>query len=155
MPQEDREFVDIKIGELAKITGCLPVTIRFYEKKGLLEAKNRTKANYRVYSREDVERLKFIRHCRQHGISLAEIRQLLDFQANPAADCQWINRLIMKHLAKIDKQIDDLRHLRSHLAALSQACAGNRREGCGILESLRDSSDCAQCQRRLEADAKK
>lgn len=60
----------VKIGELAKMTGCQVVTIRYYEKEGLLKRPERTERNYRLYGEEDMARLRFIRHCRQHGMSL-------------------------------------------------------------------------------------
>ena len=56
----------VKIGELAKMTGCQVVTIRYYEKEGLLKRPERTERNYRLYGDEDIARLRFIRHCRQH-----------------------------------------------------------------------------------------
>ncbi|WP_300882315.1 MerR family transcriptional regulator, partial [uncultured Desulfovibrio sp.] len=69
----------VKIGELAKMTGCEVVTIRYYEKEGLLKKPERTEGNYRIYEDDDIARLRFIRHCRQHGMSLSEIRALLAF----------------------------------------------------------------------------
>ena len=66
----------VKIGELAKMTGCQVVTIRYYEKEGLLKRPERTERNYRLYGEEDMARLRFIRHCRQHGMSLDEISRI-------------------------------------------------------------------------------
>ena len=63
----------MKIGELAKKTGCQVVTIRYYEKEGLLPEPERSEGNYRLYSEADIERLRFIRHCRHHDMKLAEI----------------------------------------------------------------------------------
>ena len=66
----------MRIGEVAKISRCPAVTIRYYEKEGLLKRPERTERNYRLYGEEDMARLRFIRHCRQHGMSLDEIRTL-------------------------------------------------------------------------------
>lgn len=79
----------MKIGELARRAGCQVPTVRYYEQEGLLGAPRRTEQNYRVYGEEDVERLQFIRHCREHQISLEEIRQLLDYRDEPRRDCQY------------------------------------------------------------------
>ena len=73
----------VKIGELAKMTGCQVVTIRYYEKEGLLSEPDRTGANYRLYGDKEIERLHFILHCRHHGMKLSEIRDLLAYKDIP------------------------------------------------------------------------
>ena len=62
--------MEIRIGELAQRTGCEVVTVRFYEKEGLLPAPARSSGNYRLYSEAHIERLQFIRHCRSLDMSL-------------------------------------------------------------------------------------
>ena len=108
----------VKIGELAKMTGCQVVTIRYYEKEGLLKRPERTERNYRLYGDEDIARLRFIRHCRRHGMSLDEIRTLLVYSDHPTGSCDWINRLIRTHIEAVEQQIRDLEHLRAHLESL-------------------------------------
>lgn len=134
-----------KIGELAKITGCQAVTIRYYEKEGLLNASERSEGNYRLYGDEDMQRLRFIRNCRQHGISLAEIRDLLKFDDGSSANCAWIGKLIQKHIVSVENKIKNLEHLKTHLEALYEKCAGNGK--CGILESLKSCNECEYCRR--------
>lgn len=102
----------VKIGELAKMTGCEVVTIRYYEQEGLLKEPERTEGNYRVYGEDAQERLRFIRHCRQHGMKLSEIRDLLAFSDNPTVSCDWVNNLIKQHIESVEKQINDLTHLK-------------------------------------------
>lgn len=135
----------VKIGELARLTGCKTVTIRYYEKEGLLKASERSEGNYRLYDDEDIERLRFIRHCRQHGISLAEIRDLLAFNDKPTVNCDWINTLVDKHIADVDQQIKDLQHLKGHLEALRHKCSGGKKGECGILENLKHCEECLYC----------
>lgn len=135
------------IGELAKRTGCEVVTIRYYEKRGLLKKPGRSKANYRLYSEEDVERLRFIRHCRQHDMSLAEIGDLLRFRDVPAASCDWISTLVDGHIAALEKRIAALEELKGDLAALRCRCDGGKGADCGILRSLAMREHCAHCQR--------
>jgi len=67
----------LKIGELSKKTSCSVLTIRFYEKEGLIPEPERTEGNYRLYDIGYVERIKFILNCRTLNMSLNEIRQLL------------------------------------------------------------------------------
>jgi len=143
----------MKIGELAKKTGCQVVTIRYYEKEGLLPLPKRSEGNYRLYSTEELERLEFILHCRRHDMKLDEIRKLLAFRDNPQHDCTWVTELINTHIANVDAQIASLEHLKFHLEKLRHFCGGNHSgETCGIMRSL-DNRElcCATCGRNAAA----
>ncbi|MDR3176760.1 MAG: Cd(II)/Pb(II)-responsive transcriptional regulator [Desulfovibrio sp.] len=140
----------MKIGELAKRTGCKVVTIRYYEKEGLLAEPDRTGGNYRSYGRGDLERLEFIMHCRRHGMQLGEIRKLLAFRDQPRSDCTWVGKLIDAHIENVDGQIKSLEHLKLHLEMLRQSCAcGGSGETCGIMRNLENREEsciaCAHC----------
>lgn len=137
----------VKIGKLAKMTGCEVVTIRYYEKEGLLKEPERTEGNYRVYGEDAQERLRFIRHCRQHGMKLSEIRELLAFSDNPTVSCDWVNNLIKQHIESVEKQINDLTHLKKHLESLYHKCDGGKKSDCGIIKSLIDGENCIYCQK--------
>lgn len=137
----------MKIGELARLAGCQTVTIRYYEKEGLLPGPERSAGNYRIYGKDDLERLQFIRQCRICGISLAAIRQLLDFRDHPRGSCLWINALVDEQLGRVNSQIADLEHLKRHLEALRKKCDGKRSSDCGILEGLRHLEICPECQK--------
>lgn len=136
----------LKIGELSKRTGCQVVTIRYYEKEGLLRRPERSDGNYRLYDDSDVERLHFIRRCRLHGMNLAEIRDLLAFRDSPAPSCAWINELVEKHIANVEEQIASLQHLKEHLEGLRHTCDGDHSHGCGIIASLDKDAPCPCCE---------
>jgi Cd(II)/Pb(II)-responsive transcriptional regulator len=135
----------MKIGELADISGCQVVTIRFYEKEGLLAKPERTESNYRLYGDKDIERLRFIRHCRHHGMKLSEIRELLTFKDNPNTDCGWINTLVEKHIENVTEQINSLTLLKEQLQLLLHKCSGNAKS-CGIIKSLNEADGCHYCE---------
>ena len=67
----------MKIGDLARAAGTRVVTIRYYEKVGLLPVPDRTEGNYRTYGAPALDRLRFIRRCRDLGFSLEQVRGLL------------------------------------------------------------------------------
>jgi DNA-binding transcriptional MerR regulator len=71
----------LKIGELARQTGLTIKTIRYYERRGLLEQPLRTEAGYRLYGPEDVARLQFIQRAKLLGLTLEEIRELVELAA--------------------------------------------------------------------------
>lgn len=136
--------MNLKIGELARLAGCLPVTIRFYEKKGLLKNPERTSANYRLYDKEDINRLRFILHCRQNGINLADIRKLLLIR-DGGGGCNAVHSLIDNYLQQVNEQIAALKKLHDELEKLREAGLHENGEGCSILATLSNRDDCEFC----------
>ncbi|MDN3557948.1 Cd(II)/Pb(II)-responsive transcriptional regulator [Halomonas maura] len=127
----------MKIGELARRSGCRVVTIRYYEREGLLPAPARSEANYRLYGELHVERLAFIRHCRALDMTLDEIRALLDCHDHPERPCQDVNDLIDAHLDHVAARIAQLQALEGALETLQARCREPRSAGeCGILDAL-------------------
>lgn len=134
----------LKIGDLAKMTSCPTVTIRFYEKEGLLSPPERDKANYRVYGENDARRLRFILHCRRHGIKLQDIKKLLELREKPENACELAHNLIDERLAIVDEEMVSLTALKAELLKLkNRPCGANGT--CSILESLNAPDGCAFC----------
>jgi DNA-binding transcriptional MerR regulator len=77
----------LKIGELSEKTSCSVLTIRFYEKEGLIPQPERTEGNYRMYSEAYIDRLKFIVNCRSLNMNLNEIKRLLSYKDLPTQNC--------------------------------------------------------------------
>lgn len=131
----------IRIGDLARRTGCEVVTIRYYEKEGLLPAPARSGGNFRLYGDVHIERLKFIRHCRSLDMTLSEIRALLTLRENPAQDCGDISTLLDAHIQQVNVRMGALLQLREYLVVLRGRCSGARPiQTCGILQGLSDCS---------------
>ncbi|HYD60206.1 MAG TPA: Cd(II)/Pb(II)-responsive transcriptional regulator [Noviherbaspirillum sp.] len=136
----------MKIGELAKHTGCEVETIRYYEREGLVPTPPRTEGNYRSYSEQDEERLLFIRHCRSLGMSLDDIRTLQRFQAKPELACDEINAMLDRHLQQTEQQIQSLQRLQKQLQILRSACHTQLNAGhCGILQNLQSAASSGGC----------
>ncbi|WP_027467302.1 Cd(II)/Pb(II)-responsive transcriptional regulator [Deefgea rivuli] len=129
----------MKIGELAKIAQCSVETIRFYEKEGLLAAPARTAGNFREYSAEHVERLRFIRNCRALDMSHEEIHTLLRLADQPIEGCAAINTVFDQHIQHVEVRIKELEHLKQQLDTLRQQCQTDLGlDPCGILQGLAD-----------------
>jgi Cd(II)/Pb(II)-responsive transcriptional regulator len=127
----------MRIGELAKLTGCQSETVRFYEQKGLLPPPVRSQANYRMYDASHADRLHFIRRCRSLGMSLGEVETLLGYQDQPERSCSGVNALVDHQLSEIDRQILELKALRTELSTLRARCDSTRPAGqCAILREL-------------------
>lgn len=132
--------MEIRIGELARRTGCEIVTIRYYEKEGLLPAPERSTGNFRLYHDAHVGRLRFIRHCRSLDMSLGEIRALLNLRDDQTQDCAEVNALIEAHIVQVEQRMRALQELKTQLVTLRERCSGVRSvDACGILQGLSDA----------------
>ena len=127
----------MKIGELARATRTTAETIRYYERSGLLDAPPRSEGNYRIYTPAHVERLSFIRHCRNLDMTLDEIRTLLRLRDGSGDDCAEVNGLLDAHIEHVNRRIRELRGLQKDLKALRARCPSPHAIAeCGILNEL-------------------
>ena len=130
----------MKIGELAKRSGCSIQTIRFYERKGLLSKPERTQANYRSYDKTLLDELIFIKQCRSLDISMKEIETLIHNKNNPEQSCTSVNKLIDEHICQVNEKIKELSSLKLTLEQMAQSCdASKTMKECGILSELTGS----------------
>jgi DNA-binding transcriptional MerR regulator len=135
--------MEMRIGALAARAGCQVVTIRYYESYGLMPRPARSQGGYRLYSDEDGERLIFIRHCRDHGIPLEDIKVLLKLRETPDGDCSVVNKLVDGHIQKLEQQLRSLRKLKDRLVGLRKKCAhGGLVSSCEIMKGLSDRAGC-------------
>lgn len=116
------------IGQLVKETGLSKHTIRFYEKKGLIQVggNERRSNNYKEYSREILQRLLTIKRLKGFGFTLNEIAELLAMIDMNEASCNNITDKISKKVDMIDEKIRDLLKVRNQLLNGVNAC----KEGC-------------------------
>src|SRR5262249_1210650 len=108
--------MNIAIGELSQRTEVKVPTIRYYEQIGLLPEPARSDGRQRRYGAEEVKRLNFIRHARELGFEIEDIRQLLDLTARPQDSCHEADSIARHHLGEIDDRIAALTSLRRELA---------------------------------------
>ncbi len=130
----------MKIGELARVTGLTVKSIRYYELLQLLAEAPRTESGYRIYSQDAVQRLRFIKKAKRLGLSLDEIKDILELYENQQAPCVHVLALLDRKIAEVDGIIEDLRGFRQDLAGLREESVkqlDNLPEGtevCGIIE---------------------
>lgn len=134
--------MNLPIGELSRLTGVKVPTIRFYEQIGLLSSPPRTEGNQRRYGKPEVERLNFIRHSRELGFEVDDIRELLDMAGAPQASCHQADSIARNHLSEIDRRIASLTALRGELARMVEECGHGRICDCRIIEVLADHGEC-------------
>lgn len=104
------------IGELSHRVDLPTQTIRYYERLGLLDAPERTESQYRIYSEEAVERLQFIQKAKLYGLSLDEIKQLIEIRVEGVPPCNSLKTMVKKHLDELDYHIQEMLAFRQELA---------------------------------------
>ncbi|MBU5467519.1 Hg(II)-responsive transcriptional regulator [Virgibacillus sp. MSJ-26] len=126
-----------RISAFAEKCGVNKETIRYYEHKALLKEPSRTNAGYRIYSDDDVKRVKFIKRLQDLGFSLSEIYKLLGVVDNDEVRCKNIFEFVSKKEIEIQEQIADLKRIESMLKDLKSRCPDQKAiNQCPIIESL-------------------
>lgn len=124
----------MRIGELAKNAGVSVETVRYYQRRGLLDVPERPHGENRHYSVLHCDRLHFIKRAQALGFTLSEIATLLDLSAS---DCAEVENVASRKLLLVREKMADLAKIE---AVLEQAAAGCKErkpyEGCPIIESL-------------------
>jgi MerR family mercuric resistance operon transcriptional regulator len=108
-------------------------TVRFYQRKGLLNLPSR-EAGMRRYDDKDLRRLLFIRKAQAAGFTLEEIRELLDLDL--CSNRQRAHQLATSRIEALDKKIAELQHARDVLVRLATRCSEGGSGPCPILESF-------------------
>jgi DNA-binding transcriptional MerR regulator len=112
-----------RIGELAAKVGLTERTIRYYEERGLLESVKRLDGGQRVYTDDDVRRLKFIQKLKVLGLSLAEMQELETLYGRHHTNAKVLPRLIElldAHLATVSERLGELTALRDEIRSYRQ-----------------------------------
>lgn len=131
----------LTIGKLAKRVGVSLDTIRFYEDERLLIPAAKTAAGYRLFSEEAVRRLEFIRHAQHCGMTLAEIRELLELKTDDSACCRDVRSLAIRKKLELEHKIKTMTAMSQALSKLIAICTAEQRPltDCPILAALESS----------------
>ena len=127
----------LTIGKLAAAGSVGVETVRFYQRKGLLQTPTR-ESGIRRYGSDDVRRLRFIRQAQAAGFTLAEIRELLDLDSSQ--DRRRVRELAAARIEALDEKIGELANARNSLERLARECGSGATGPCPILASFEPSS---------------
>jgi len=127
----------LTIGKVAKSVGIGIETVRFYERKGLIQPPIRTEANYRLYTDDGIARLRFIKQAKSLGFTLREIKELLLLRVRPDATKADIKKQIHDKINDVEMKINDLKAIKKSLKSLDSCCDGHGSAfDCPILMAL-------------------
>lgn len=126
------------IGELARRAGVNIQTVRYYERRGLLDEPRRRESGYRVYDSSVLQRLRFIRRAQELGFTLGEIGDLLALRMEPSTTAGVVKERAERKIAEIEGKMRDLSRIRAALTHLAGRCHGGRGPtgDCPLLEAL-------------------
>ena len=125
----------MNIGEISRIAGIPAKTVRYYEEIGLVKPA-RASNGYRAFRESDVHKLTFLARARALGFSIEDCRTLLALYEDDQRESADVKRIALRHLEKIEGKIRDLQDMHRTLSHLVEACAGDERPDCPILEGL-------------------
>jgi MerR family copper efflux transcriptional regulator len=128
----------LNIGQAAAASGVSAKMIRHYEEVGLLPAASRTESGYRQYGESDVQTLRFVRHSRDLGFSIEQIRELLGLWQNRKRPSRQVRALAQAHIEELDEKLRELQAMKATLEHLVHCCHGDERPECPIIETLAD-----------------
>lgn len=126
----------MNIGEAAKASGIDIKLIRHYESIGVIPKAARTEAGYRIYSKNDLHILIFVKRARALGFSMKEIKKLVGLWRNKSRASAEVKELALQHVKQLDRKIAELESMSKTLKQLARACHGDARPECPILEEL-------------------
>lgn len=142
------------IGEVADAVGVPTRTVRFYERRGLLSEPSRAPNGYRTYDDTTVHRLRFIRSAQTAGLTLAEIRDIIDLRDDGQTPCTHVAGLLATKLDDVRRRRHELATLEDELGQLIErsrqldpADCGER-DICHILTPEEDGPQVSQEARR-------
>lgn len=113
----------MKIGQLAGTAGVTTKTVRYYESIGVLDEPERTGAGYRSYGPDAIARLDFVRQAQSSGLTLTEIRSILEIKDEGGRSCEHTRALLGRHLDELDAKITELKRARVELRGMYDRAA--------------------------------
>lgn len=130
------------IGKLAQASDTSPDTLRYYEREGLLRPAGRSASSYRLYDRDALRRLRFIRQAQACGFTLTEIKELLALRGREAACCGDVRSRAIEKKLQLEAKIRAMKSMSSALDRLISDCAGTDAplDECPILEAFESAT---------------
>jgi DNA-binding transcriptional MerR regulator len=130
-----------RVSDVARKFGLNPQTLYFYERIGLIPAPERNESGYRIFSNIDLARLSLIERAKALGLTLDEIKEILQLQAGNTLTCDEIHQRLLKKIEEINRKICHLQELRAELLPLVHKCADHLNQeriytDCGVFKEI-------------------
>lgn len=128
----------LTIGKIASLSKVSADTLRYYEREGLISPAGKSEGGYRLYDRDAVRRVRFIKEAQHCGFTLTEIRNLLDMRTSDAACCRDVRRVAVEKKIQLEAKIKAMRAMSKALDHLIATCSNEGRplDDCPILAAF-------------------
>ncbi|MEM9369118.1 MAG: MerR family transcriptional regulator [Planctomycetota bacterium] len=148
---ENTQSEPMTIGALAKAAGVGVETVRFYQRKGLLETPTRTKG-YRTYGVSDVRTIRFIKRVQELGFSLKDAQDLLDIALCSSETRPRLAEACRRKTEEIQHKISDLNRMLEMVHQFSDACGSEPSEpvSCNLIDCFENDWSCCEPSNRRE-----
>ena len=127
-------MAEMTIGALAKAAGVHVETVRYYQRRGLVNEPKREHGTVRRYDEDAVRRLRFVRRAQELGFTLEEIKGLIQLGETP--NCRGARDLAARKLELVNARLSDLRRVQEALRHLVAQCDTGRKRSCPVIDSL-------------------
>lgn len=124
------------IGSAARLAGCNVETIRYYERIGLVQAPPRSKTGRRSYGRGEIERIQFIRRCRDLGFTLKDVDALIALSAPGRGHCDRAKGLAEAQRSSVRRKLAELSRVEAWLGQMIERCATTQTDDCPLIKTL-------------------
>jgi len=133
-----RSSAHLTIGKIAGLAQVSADTLRYYERERLIAPTAKSASGYRLYEREALQRIQFIKQAQHCGFNLAEIRSLLALRGSDAACCRDVRRVALEKKLQLEAKIKAMKVMSKALSQLVKECSGDNRplDDCSILAAL-------------------
>jgi MerR family mercuric resistance operon transcriptional regulator len=136
MQIKNKDNTVLTIGELAEKASVNVETIRFYERKKILNQPIKGLSR-RKYTDEFVDQILFIKQAQKVGFTLIEIKELMDLKLLPNKGCGAVKKKTAIKIAEVSQKIENLKEMLKLLKQFESKCDGNELEKCSILDGLK------------------
>lgn len=129
----------MNIGEVAALAGVPTATVRYYERRGLINKAPRTASGYRQYGPDTATRIQFIKRAQELGFTLDDVADLLALRVDDPHTCPAVEAKARYKIAQVETMIRDLTRIRTVLNGLAESCRTEAATAeCPILDALRE-----------------
>ncbi|MCC6826272.1 MAG: MerR family DNA-binding protein [Acidobacteria bacterium] len=132
---------------IAKRANVPLFTVRHYTRIGLLKPSRDLRNGYKMYSRDDVQRLRFIASAKELGFTLGEIEKILSDASHGDSPCPMVREIVQRRIKENCQKIRELKRLQDRLEKAADLWASMKNSApdghsvCRLIESFSDSSD--------------
>jgi len=114
--------------------------VKYYERRDILKPHSKKESGFRLYSKDDVKTIKFIKHAQELGFKLEEIKELINLRVSTSGRPEKVRKKAGEKLTDVQEKIKMLKNIEKTLKKLVSDCKSNRTSsGCPIIEGIERS----------------